>query len=135
MHPPCLPSSQQVDTATRNPDSVKQGYLLEVPVQKWSRADQAFKSRLLALTKSSVVEMDVATRSVSIKILFFFFCRGFSHSWFYRANQVVAQVGSVGSSCARDVERILFPTSRLNVFLLLTGAFRLWYVVQYAPQL
>lgn len=54
----------QVDTATRNPESVKQGYLFEVPVQKWSRTERAFKNRLLALTKSSVVEMDVATRSV-----------------------------------------------------------------------
>ncbi|CAM9212486.1 unnamed protein product, partial [Ectocarpus sp. 12 AP-2014] len=52
----------EVDTATRNPESVKQGYLFEVPVQKWSRTERAFKSRLLALTKSSVVEMDVATR-------------------------------------------------------------------------
>lgn len=53
----------QVDTSTRNPESVKQGYLFEVPVQKWSRTERAFKFRLLALTKSSVVEMDVATRS------------------------------------------------------------------------
>lgn len=53
-----------MDTATRNPESVKQGYLFEVPVQKWSRTERAFKNRLLALTKSSVVEMDVATRSV-----------------------------------------------------------------------
>lgn len=52
----------QVDTSTRNPESVKQGYLFEVPVQKWSRTERAFKNRLLALTKSSVVEMDVATR-------------------------------------------------------------------------
>lgn len=42
---------------------MKQGYLFEVPVQKWSRTERAFKNRLLALTKSSVVEMDVATRS------------------------------------------------------------------------
>lgn len=55
---PCF----QVDTSTRNPESVKQGYLFEVPVQKWSRTERAFKNRLLALTKSSVVEMDVATR-------------------------------------------------------------------------
>lgn len=52
-----------MDTSTRNPESVKQGYLFEVPVQKWSRTERAFKDRLLALTKSSVVEMDVATRS------------------------------------------------------------------------
>lgn len=31
-------------------------------MQKWSRSDRAFKKRLLALTKSSVVEMDIATR-------------------------------------------------------------------------
>lgn len=43
---------------------MKQGYLFEIPVQKWSRSDRAFKKRLLALTKSSVVEMDVATRFV-----------------------------------------------------------------------
>ncbi len=54
-----------MDTDARNPDSVKQGYLFEVPVQKWSRTERAFKNRLLALTKSSVVEMDVATRSGS----------------------------------------------------------------------
>eukprot|EP00752_Nemacystus_decipiens_P001840 g1774.t1 len=52
----------EVDTSTRNPESVKQGYLFEVPVQKWSRTERTFKNRLLALTKSSVVEMDVATR-------------------------------------------------------------------------
>eukprot|EP00903_Cladosiphon_okamuranus_P008054 g7768.t1 len=52
----------EVDTSTRNPERVKQGYLFEVPVKKWSRTERAFKDRLLALTKSSVVEMDVATR-------------------------------------------------------------------------
>lgn len=41
---------------------MKQGYLFELPVQKWSRTERAFKNRLLAITRSSVVEMDVATR-------------------------------------------------------------------------
>ena len=52
----------QVDTNASNPESVKQGYLFELPVQKWSRTERAFKNRVLALTKSSVVEMDVVTR-------------------------------------------------------------------------
>lgn len=51
-----------MDLSARNPASEKQGYLFEVPVQKWSRTERAFKNRLLALTRSSVVEMDVATR-------------------------------------------------------------------------
>lgn len=55
-----------MDTSASNPDSVKQGYLFELPVQKWSRTERAFKNRVLALTKSSVVEMDVVTRFVAI---------------------------------------------------------------------
>lgn len=53
-----------MDTSSLNPESVKQGYLFELPVQKWSRTERAFKNRLLAITKSSLVEMDVATRLV-----------------------------------------------------------------------
>ncbi|CAM9717877.1 unnamed protein product, partial [Discosporangium mesarthrocarpum] len=52
----------EVDTSTRSPESVRQGYLFEVPVLKWSRAERSFKARLLALTKSSLVEMEVSTR-------------------------------------------------------------------------
>lgn len=58
-----------MDTSASNPDSVKQGYLFELPVQKWSRTERAFKNRVLALTKSSVVEMDVVTRFVTILLL------------------------------------------------------------------
>lgn len=75
-------ASSQVDTSTRNPESVKQGYLFEVPVQKWSRTERAFKNRLLALTKSSVVEMDVATRSVPATLASH---QGLSLSWCFCA--------------------------------------------------